>query len=59
MFSKKEREAILKNPTGKYDHTEITKPYYDFCNGLDDVTKMQFIDLNLWMVGNIFLKLTK
>lgn len=59
MFSKKEREAILKNPAGKYDHTEITKPYYDFCNGLDDVTKMQFIDLNLWMVGDILLKADK
>lgn len=59
MFSKKEREEILKNPNGKYAHTEITKPYYDFCEGLDDVTKMQFIDLNLWMVGDILLKADK
>ncbi len=59
MFSKEEREAILKAPSGKYDHTEITKPYYDFCQGLDDVTKMQFIDLNLWMVGDILLKADK
>ncbi len=59
MFSKEEREAILKAPSGKYDHTEITKPYYDFCEGLDDVTKMQFIDLNLWMVGDILLKADK
>lgn len=59
MFSKKEREDILKNPSGRYDHTEITKPYYDFCADLDDVTKMQFIDLNLWMVGDILLKADK
>ena len=59
MFGKKEREEILKNPSGKYDHTEITKPYYDFCENLDDVTKMQFIDLNLWMVGDILLKADK
>ncbi len=59
MFSKKEREEILKSPSGKYDHTEITKPYYDFCSELDDVTKMQFIDLNLWMVGDILLKADK
>ena len=59
MFSEKERERILKNPTGKYNHKEITKPYYDFTNGQDDVTRMQFIDLNLWMVGDILLKADK
>lgn len=59
MFTKKEREKILKNPTGKYDPTEITKPYYDKVKKLDDVTKMQFIDLNLWMVGDILLKADK
>lgn len=59
MFSEKERESILKNPTGKYNHMEITKPYYDFTKGQDDVTRMQFIDLNLWMVGDILLKADK
>lgn len=59
MFSEKERAEILKNPTGKYDHKEITKPYYDFTKGLDPVTRMQFIDLNLWMVGDILLKADK
>lgn len=59
MFSEKERESILKNPMGKYNHMEITKPYYDFTKGLDDVTRMQFIDLNLWMVGDILLKADK
>ena len=59
MFSEKERESILKEPSGKYNHMEITKPYYDFTKGLDDVTRMQFIDLNLWMVGDILLKADK
>lgn len=59
MFSEKERERILKNLTGKYNHKEITKPYYDFTKGQDDVTRMQFIDLNLWMVGDILLKADK
>ncbi len=59
MFDKAEREEILKNPSGKYDYTEITKPYYDKVKDLDDVTKMQFIDLNLWLVGDILLKADK
>ena len=36
--------------------TEITKPYYNKVKNLDDVTKMQYIDINLWMVGDILLK---
>ena len=35
---------------------EITKPYYEDVKDLDDVTKMQYIDINLWMVGDILLK---
>ena len=59
MFSEKERESILKAPTGKFDHKDITKPYYDFTKDLDDVTRMQYIDLNLWLVGDILLKADK
>lgn len=59
MFSKEEREAILKNPVGKYDPMEITKPFYDKVKDLDDVTKMQYIDINLWLVGDILLKADK
>ncbi len=59
MFEKDEREAILKDPSGRFDYTEITKPYYDKVKGLDSVTKMQFIDLNLWLVGDILLKADK
>ncbi len=59
MFSKEERESILKNPTGKYAPMDITKPLYDKVKHLDDVTKMQYIDLNLWLVGDILLKADK
>ncbi len=59
MFSKEEREEILKKPLGKFNFREITKPYYDKAKNLDDVTKMQFIDLNLWLVGDILLKADK
>ena len=59
MFSKEERESILKNPTGNFAPTHITKPFYDKVKHLDDVTKMQYIDLNLWLVGDILLKADK
>ncbi|MFI3230562.1 MAG: asparagine synthase (glutamine-hydrolyzing) [bacterium] len=59
MFSKKEREDILKNPVNAPDPTEITKPFYDKVKDLDDVTKMQYIDMNLWLIGDILLKADK
>ncbi|KGR91102.1 asparagine synthase [Ureibacillus massiliensis 4400831 = CIP 108448 = CCUG 49529] len=34
----------------------ITKGIYDEVQGQDDVSKMQYLDLNLWMPGDILLK---
>ncbi len=59
MFNEAEREKILKAPTGHYDHQELTKPYYDKVQHLDDVTKMQYIDVNFWLIGDILLKADK
>ncbi|MCL2604605.1 MAG: asparagine synthase (glutamine-hydrolyzing) [Defluviitaleaceae bacterium] len=40
---------------------DITRPYYDQARemGYDDITKMQYLDLHLWMVGDILLKADK
>lgn len=59
VFSKKEREAILKNPTGRFEPMEITGPVYEKAAGRDDVTKMQLVDMHLWLVGDILLKADK
>lgn len=59
MFTKQEREEILKNPTGNYDPQQLTKPFYDQVKDKDDVTKMQFIDMNFWLIGDILLKADK
>jgi asparagine synthase (glutamine-hydrolysing) len=36
-----------------------TAPLYDAARGYDDVTKMQYLDINLWMVQEILLKADK
>lgn len=59
LFNEKEREKLLKNPTGKYNHTELTKPYYAKVKNLDDTTKMQYIDIHFWLIGDILLKADK
>ena len=59
MFQKAEREKLLKNPTGRFPHQALTKPYYDKIKHLDDVTKMQYIDIHFWLIGDILLKADK
>lgn len=59
MLNEEERERILNHPTGKYNHMELTKPFYDKVKHLDDVTKMQYIDIHFWLIGDILLKADK
>ena len=59
MLNEEERERILKHPTGKFHHTQLTKPFYDKVKHLDDVTKMQYIDIHFWLIGDILLKADK
>lgn len=59
MLTEEERERILKNPTGNYHHTRLTKPFYDKVKDQDDVTKMQYIDIHFWLIGDILLKADK
>ena len=59
LFNEKDREKILRNPSGRYTHMELTKPYYDKVKNLDDTTKMQYIDIHFWLIGDILLKADK
>ena len=59
MFTPKDRKALLKIQTNAPDPMAITKPYYDQVKDQDDVTKMQYLDLHLWMAGDILLKADK
>ena len=55
MFSQKEKRRLLKTIPAT-DPADCTKDYYARCEGMDDVTRMQYLDINRWMVGDILLK---
>lgn len=59
IFSEKERKNLLKIKTDAPEATVITKPFYDKVKDKDGVTKMQYLDLHLWMTGDILLKADK
>jgi asparagine synthase (glutamine-hydrolysing) len=59
IFSAEERKNLLKIKTDAPHPMELTKPYYSRVKGKDDVTKMQYLDLHMWMAGDILLKADK
>ncbi len=56
IFRTKEVYKILKNPKKKHTPESITKPLYDKVRDKDDITKMQYIDINTWLWGDILNK---
>ena len=56
MYDEEEKKKILKDPSIASRPQEKCKPYYDRVPDYDDVTKMQYLDINMWMVGDILLK---
>ncbi|MBQ9869449.1 MAG: asparagine synthase (glutamine-hydrolyzing) [Ruminococcus sp.] len=59
MFTPEERKKLLKITTDAPDPTRLTRHYYKRVQKLDDVTKMQYLDLHMWMMGDILLKADK
>lgn len=55
MFSQKEKSRLLKTIPATDPAAQVA-PYYGRCQGQDDVTRMQYVDINRWMVGDILLK---
>ena len=61
IFSYKERRKLLKSPYAK----NVCKPqvvcskYYADVKNEDTVTKMQYLDINMWLAGDILLKADK
>ena len=58
IFTEGERRGLLKSPTTAKT-SDVTKPYYDKVQHLNDTQKMQYIDIHLWGPGDILLKADK
>ena len=56
MYDLKQKKQILKDPSIATAPERHTRRHYYRCRRYDDVTKMQYLDINLWMTGDILLK---
>lgn len=59
MFSVEEREQLLKKAPTHIAPKDIVASTYAKCQGLNDIAKMQYIDTNFWLQGDILLKADK
>lgn len=63
IFANEMKLKLLRNeywPTNRFSDSQfITEPFYAETRSLDPVTRMQHIDLNLWLPGNILMKADK
>ena len=56
MYDLKQKQSILKDPSIATAPQSYARKHYYRCRKYDDVTKMQYLDINMWMVGDILLK---
>ena len=61
IFGVKERNALLKSETAKKAAAPqvLCAKFYDEVKDKDDITKMQYLDINMWLMGDILLKADK
>ena len=59
VFKYEERDAFLKKKYKSRNPLDIAKEFYDKVPDLDDVSKMQYLDFNMWLRQEILLKADK
>ncbi len=61
IFSKKERDGILKSEIAKNapEPKILCDKFYREVKDKDTITKMQYLDINMWLMGDILLKADK
>ena len=59
VFTVKQRNRVLRHTSPHSDPRFLTAPYYRRVRNLSDTEKMQYIDLNFWLQGDILLKADK
>ncbi len=53
LFTDREKRKLLKKFDTSVHFTDVTAPYYKEAAGLSDMDKMQYVDTNLWLPGDI------
>ncbi|HEY7173587.1 MAG TPA: asparagine synthase (glutamine-hydrolyzing) [Micromonosporaceae bacterium] len=56
IFTEADKQLLMRHYDPAVRYTDVTAPVYAEAVGLDDVTKMQHVDLYTWLRGDILVK---
>jgi asparagine synthase (glutamine-hydrolysing) len=56
IFTEEDKKRLLRQYDPSVRYTDVTAPIYAEASNLDDVTKMQYVDLYTWLRGDILVK---
>jgi asparagine synthase (glutamine-hydrolysing) len=56
IFSEADKQVLMRRYDPAVRYTDVTAPLYAEAGDLDDVTKMQYIDLYTWLRGDILVR---
>jgi len=56
MFTEQDKQRLMRAYDPNVRYTDVTAPIYAEVPELDDVTKMQYVDLYTWLRGDILVK---
>jgi asparagine synthase (glutamine-hydrolysing) len=56
IFGEDEKRLLLRHYDESVRYTDVTAPIYAEAAGLDDVAKMQYVDMFTWLRGDLLVK---
>ncbi|HEX6077413.1 MAG TPA: asparagine synthase (glutamine-hydrolyzing) [Micromonosporaceae bacterium] len=56
IFTEAEKSRLMRSYDPSVRYTDVTAPLYAECAHLDDITRMQYVDLYTWLRGDILVK---
>ena len=56
IFDEKSKKKILKTASDSVHFSDLTQDIYRDVEGLPGITKMQYVDMNTWLRGDILVK---
>jgi asparagine synthase (glutamine-hydrolysing) len=56
IFTEEDKQRLLRRYDPAVRYTDVTAPIYAEATDLDDVTKMQYVDVYTWLRGDILVK---
>jgi len=59
IFDQNEISKVTRHHGKENQYRKLTKPFYEKVKNQDEIVKMQYIDFNFWLIGDILLKADK